>query len=374
VQRAAGLSTDPNRRTVSADTIPTSPVSSHRSSQTRGHRRRLARRRDGCVNRRVPSVPPSAFPTIEQEITALTAGGSTAGAAGLELAYQQAEAGFIEGGINHVVLCTDGDFNVGVSSTEGLLSLIKEKRESGITLTALGFGSNNDPMMEAVSDAGNGIYGVIADEDHATSYVHERLLSTLVHIAKDVKLQVEFNPDQVYAYRLLGYVDRAIADANFRNDAIDAGEVGAGHRVTALYELVLVGHDIPSAANAPTLDDGAAFDGEAEVGAEDLVLVKVRYKDVDAEASDPASEVADSLTPADVAESYADLDTDFQWAIAVASFAEIVGQSPYADIDNLGVIQSIVGRPVYEDDADRAEFATLVDRAIPLLEASSAAD
>jgi Ca-activated chloride channel family protein len=323
---------------------------------------------------RLEPTPVSDRTLIEQEITALSAGGSTAGAAGLELAYQQAEAGFIEGGINHIVLCTDGDFNVGVSSTEGLLALIKEKRESGITLTALGFGINNDSMMEAVSNAGNGIYGVIADEDHATSYVHERMLSTLVHIAKDVKLQVEFNPDDVYAYRLLGYVDRAIADTDFRNDVVDAGEIGAGHRVTALYELVLVGHDIPSATGAPTLDDGEAYDGEVEVDPDDLVLVKVRYKDVDAEANDPAYEVAEGLAPSEVAESYANLDTDFQWAIAVASFAEIVGHSPYADRDNLGVIQSIVERPVYEDDADRAEFATLVTQAIPLLEGSSAAD
>ncbi|MBN1605790.1 MAG: von Willebrand factor type A domain-containing protein [Polyangiaceae bacterium] len=323
---------------------------------------------------RLEPTPVSSRVIIEQEIAALTAGGSTAGAAGLELAYQQAEAGFIEGGINHIVLCTDGDFNVGVSTTEGLLALIKEKRESGITLTALGFGSNNDSMMEAVSNAGNGIYGVIADEDHATTYVHERMLSTLVHIAKDVKLQVEFNPDEVYAYRLLGYVNRAIADTDFRNDAVDAGEIGAGHRVTALYELVLVGHDIPTATGAPTVDDGDAYGGEAEVDPDDIVLVKVRYKDVDAEASDPAYEVAENLAPSDVADSYADLDTDFQWAIAVASFAEIVGHSPYADIDNLGVIQSIVGRPVYEDDADRVEFATLADKAIPLLEPSSAAD
>jgi Ca-activated chloride channel family protein len=323
---------------------------------------------------RLAPTPVSNRASIEQEITALSAGGSTAGAAGLELAYQQAEAGFIEGGINHIVLCTDGDFNVGVSTTDGLLALIKEKRESGITLTALGFGSNNDSMMEAVSNAGNGIYGVIADEDHATTYVHERMLSTLVHIAKDMKLQVEFNPDDVYAYRLLGYVDRAIADTDFRDDVVDAGEVGAGHRVTALYELVLVGHDIPTAAGAPSTDDGTAYDGDVEVDPDDLVLVKVRYKDVDAEASDPAYEVAQSLSPSDVARSYADLDTDFQWAIAVASFAEIVGQSPYADIENLAVIQSIVGRPVYEDDADRMEFATLVDKAIPLLESSSAAD
>jgi Ca-activated chloride channel family protein len=305
--------------------------------------------------------------TIEAEITALAAGGSTAGAAGLDLAYQQAEAGFIESGINHIVLCTDGDFNVGPSTDAELVELIEQKRASGVTLTALGYGMNNDPMMEAVSNAGNGVYGLITDEDQAITYVHERLLSTLVHIAKDMKLQVEFNPDEVHAYRLLGYENRAIADAQFRDDLVDAGEVGAGHRVTALYELVLADDEIPAAEGAPPAEDGEAYDGVVEIDPSDLVLVKIRYKEPDAVETDAALEVAQSLAPSEVADSYASLDADFQWAIAVASFAEILGESPYADKGNLGIIQSIVERPVHADDPDRAEFARLFAEAAELI-------
>ena len=318
---------------------------------------------------RLEPTPVSDSVTLEAEIEGLAAGGSTAGAAGLDLAYEQAEAGFIEGGINHIVLCTDGDFNVGPSSTADLVALIEEKRETGITLTALGYGMNNDPMMEAVSNAGNGVYGLITDEDQATKYVHERMLATLVHIAKDMKLQVEFNPDEVHAYRLLGYENRAIADEQFRDDLVDAGEIGAGHRVTALYEVVLVGNEIPAAEGAPAVDDGEAYAGEVEVAAEDLVLVKIRYKEPGAAAEDPASEVAQSLAASAVAESYTALDADFQWAIGIASFAEILRGSPYADAANLSVIQTIVERPVHADDPDKAEFARLlVEQALPLLE------
>jgi Ca-activated chloride channel family protein len=316
---------------------------------------------------RLEPTPVSERTTIEAEITALAAGGSTAGAAGLDLAYQQAEAGFIEGGINHIVLCTDGDFNVGPSTDTELVELIEQKRASGVTLTALGYGRNNDPMMEAVSNAGNGVYGLITDEDQAITYVHERLLSTLVHIAKDMKLQIEFNPDEVYAYRLLGYENRAIADTQFRDDLVDAGEVGAGHRVTALYELVLADNEIPVAEGAPPAEDGEAYDGVVEIEPSDLVLVKIRYKEPDAVETDAALEVAQSLSPSEVADSYASLDADFQWAIAVASFAEILGESPYADKGNLGIIQSIVERPFHADDPDRAEFARLSSEAAELI-------
>ena len=185
---------------------------------------------------RLSPTPVSDRATIEDVIYDLTAGGSTAGGAGINLAYEQAEAAFLEGGINHVLLCTDGDFNVGISNTADLVALIEEKRETGITFTALGFGLDNlnDGMMEAITNAGNGVYGVITDSDQAARYVHERLLQGMTYIAKDMKLQIEFNPNEVYAYRLLGYENRAIADELFRDDTVDAGEVGAGHRVTAL--------------------------------------------------------------------------------------------------------------------------------------------
>jgi Ca-activated chloride channel family protein len=317
---------------------------------------------------RLPPTSVAKRDTIVTVISGLSAGGSTAGADGIGYAYQQATAGFIEGGINHIVMCTDGDFNVGVSSTADLLTLIKQKRSTGITLTALGFGMGNlnDSMMEAISDAGNGIYSVISDEDHAKTYVRTKMLSTLIHVAKDMKIQVEFSPTQVYAYRLLGYEDRDIADSNFRNDAVDGGEVGAGHRVTALYELVLAGNKIPSFTGMPTPDDGAASTLPAEILPGDAVLVKVRYKDVDATDATQAKEVSTGLAATALTTTLEVADQDLRWAVAVAGLAEILKGSPYASKAFLPLIRNIVASQASRD-ADRTEFAALLDKIVPLL-------
>jgi len=210
-----------------------------------------------------------------------------------------------------------------------------------------------------VSDAGNGIYSVIIDEDHAIRYANQELLSTMIHIAKDMKIQVELNPDLVLAYRLLGYEDRAIADTDFRDDSVDGGEVGAGHRVTALYEIVPVEGRVPTPAGAPAPEDGAPYDGEVQVADGDLVLVKVRYKQPGAAETDPAFEVAASLAPTNAAGSYSELDGDFRWAYAVASFAEIVKQSPYARPQALDDIAGILSTEGLANTPDRAEFAGL---------------
>jgi Ca-activated chloride channel family protein len=317
---------------------------------------------------RLEPTPVSQSGTIAAAINQLTAGGSTAGAAGIDLAYQQAEAAFIEGGINHVILCTDGDFNVGPYTDEQLVELIEQKRTSGVTLTALGFGIGNlnDSMMEKVTNAGNGVYAMISTPEQAADYVGRRMLGSLVYVAKDMKIQVEFNPDSVYAYRLLGYENRDIADQDFRNDVVDAGEVGSGHRVTALYELVLSGGEIPERQGAPEIDDGEPVDGEREIDPADMVLVKVRYKDVDATAEDPAYEVSATMTDGAIASGYAEADQDFQWAAAVASFAEILKQSPYADPDGIENIEQIVTAQA-ERDADRGEFEGLFQKAKLLL-------
>ncbi len=327
-------------------------------------------------------TPVSEKDEIAAVIEGLSAGGSTNGAGGIQLAYERAREAYIEGGINHVVLCTDGDFNVGVSDTDGLIELIEEERKSGVTFTALGFGAeNNDAMMEAVSNAGNGMYGVIANEDQATEYVYDRLLHNLTLIAKDVKIQVEFNPELVTAYRLIGYENRAIADEDFRDDKVDAGEIGAEHRVTALYELVLAGAELSNlvappvedagpaedaGAVAPAEDAGPAFSGELEVDPADLVLVKVRYKDVDATEQDPAYEVNRSLHPDDVAGEASELDADFQWAAAVATFAEVLRGSPFASQELLPAVKELV-EPQANRDTERMEFNTLLDTAIDLL-------
>lgn len=317
---------------------------------------------------RLQPTPVSQASTIAEAINSLSAGGSTNGAGGIQLAYDQAESAFRQGGINHVILCTDGDFNVGVSSTSALVDLIEEKRKSGVTLTALGFGIGNlnDAMMEAVSNAGNGIYGVISSIAQADRYVEERMLSTLVHIAKDMKIQVEFNPEHVLAYRLLGYENRAIADEDFRNDLVDAGEIGAGHRVTALYELVRVGDAVPEPTGAPEMDSGEPVAGEREIAAEDLVLVKVRYKQPDASEADPASEVAQVLTPDQVGADYTDLDPDFRWAVAISALAEVLRKSPYAQPGDLNTIHSTTSA-LAGADVDRVEFVNLLTRIQPLL-------
>jgi Ca-activated chloride channel family protein len=197
-------------------------------------------------------------------------------------------------------------------------------------------------------------------------YVKTQLLSTVVHVAKDMKIQVKFSPDQVYAYRLLGYEDRAIADSNFRNDVIDAGEVGAGHRVTALYEIVPVGGKIPSATGAPTPEDGPASTLAREILPGDAVLVKVRYKTVDATDATPALEVSTALPATSLTTSIDAADLDLRWATAVAGVAELLKKSPYASKSFLPTIRSICAAQA-ERDADRQEFTTLLEKIVPLL-------
>jgi len=320
---------------------------------------------------RLGPTPVSERATIVQAIAALSAGGSTAGASGIELAYQQATAGFVQAGLNHVILCTDGDFNVGTSSTEQLLELIREKRRTGVTFTALGFGTGNlnDAMLEAISNAGNGFYGVISSEEQAARYVDERLLSTLSLIARDMKVQVEFNPEQVLAYRLIGYENRAIADQDFRDDAVDAGEIGAGHRVTALYELVLPGSSVPDVSGAPPAESGAAYTGTREVAGADLVQIKIRYKQVDAGTEDPALEVAASLAPDAIATDLGAADPDLAWAISTAAFAELLKGSPFADPAALETISGVFAAQ-RERDADRQEFYELFQTARGLMPAA----
>jgi Ca-activated chloride channel homolog len=315
---------------------------------------------------RLAPTPVAERDRIATEIAELESSGGTNGASGIALAYEQAESAFIQGGINHVILCTDGDFNVGVSDTGALVELIEQKRQTGVTFTALGFGAGNlnDAMLEAISNAGNGFYGVISSEAQAANYVDERMLSTLSLIARDVKVQVEFNADRVAAYRLLGYENRALADQDFRDDVVDAGEIGAGHRVTALYELVLDGADVPSIEGAPPATTGPSFDGQREVAADDLVQVKLRYKHIDAGSETPALEVAASLSPA--ALEAGSVDADLAWASAVAAFSEVLKQSPYARDVDLDALGAVFEAQSTRDD-DRAEFYTLFQRARELL-------
>jgi Ca-activated chloride channel family protein len=187
--------------------------------------------------------PTSSRDSVVEAIKNLRAGGSTAGAQGIRLAYDVARRNFSENGINRVILATDGDFNVGVTSNEALIDLVERQRADGITLTTLGFGTGNynEAMMEQIADHGNGNYAYIDSPREASKVLDEELSSTLFTIAHDVKIQVEFNPAYVSEYRLIGYENRALREEDFDNDAIDAGEIGAGHQVTALYEIVPAG-------------------------------------------------------------------------------------------------------------------------------------
>jgi len=302
---------------------------------------------------------------ITQVIDRLVAGGSTNGAGGIQLAYQQAQSAFIADGINHVMLCTDGDFNVGISSPDELVAFIETERKTGITLTALGFGLGNlnDELMERVSNAGNGIYSVVTSQEQASRYAEERMLATLRYVAKDMKIQLEWNPAEVEAYRLIGYEDRAIADQSFRDDKVDAGEVGAGHRVTALYEVVRKGGAVPAPMGAPAAESGDPVEGDREVEAGELVRVKVRYKLPNATESDPASEVVQKLAPSEIGALFDSADQDLRWAAAIAAYAEILKLSPYALPSAKAQLRTVFAAQAERDFA-RGEFLKLFDAAI----------
>ena len=275
----------------------------------------------------LPSTNGQEKPRILAAIDALSSGGSTNGAGGLELAYQQAAAHFIKDGVNRVILATDGDFNVGISSHDALLSLIQEKAKTGVFLSVLGYGRGNlkDDTMELLADKGNGNYGYIDSLSEARKTLVEQMSGTLVTIAKDVKIQIEFNPAAVKSYRLLGYENRMLAREDFNNDKKDAGEIGAGHNVTALYEIVPAG--TPDATPVPVVDGlkyqqvpaivppkteptPAALNGE-------LMNVKLRWKQPTGDTSELMEiPVKDTITPLDQA------SQETRWAAAVAAFAQ----------------------------------------------------
>ena len=223
---------------------------------------------------------------IHRAIAELDAGGSTNGGAGITLAYRIAREHFIKGGVNRVVLATDGDFNVGVTSQDELVRLIEEERASGVFLSVLGVGTGNlkDSMMEKLADKGNGNYAYLDSLHEARKVLVREAGSTLVTIAKDVKIQVEFNPAAVSAYRLIGYENRMLKNEDFNDDKKDAGEIGAGHSVTALYEIVPAGVEI----DAPSVDPlkyQTPSQPTRSASPDELVTVKLRYKAPDGETS-----------------------------------------------------------------------------------------
>jgi Ca-activated chloride channel family protein len=289
-------------------------------------------------------------------LTRLQAGGSTAGGQGIALAYRIAEQNKVEGGINRIFLATDGDFNVGVTDTRALIGMVERERDKGITLTTLGFGSGNynDAMMEQIADHANGNYAYIDNPREAQKVLEEELSSTLFTIAKDVKVQVEFNPAYVREYRLIGYENRALTEQDFSNDKVDAGDIGASHQVTALYEIV------PASAKGWLPDRHFAANRREAAGAANgqLAWLRLRYKLPDASQS----RLIEQPIAARLIQTAAAPRGDTAFAAAVAGFGQKLRHDPwlkdfaFADAHRLAASAG-------SHDYWRDEFLHLVDLA-----------
>ncbi|WP_339507993.1 vWA domain-containing protein [Pseudomonas sp. RL_35y_Pfl2_P42] len=290
---------------------------------------------------------------IRNAIEQLTAGGSTAGASGIELAYQMAQQAFIPKGINRILLATDGDFNVGVSDFDSLKQMAVDKRKTGISLTTLGFGVDNynEHLMEQLADAGDGNYAYIDNLREARKVLVDQLASTLAVVAKNVKLQVEFNPAQVSEYRLLGYENRALKREDFSNDKVDAGEIGAGHTVTALYEIVPAGEK----GWLEPLRYGQSRAVVAQKNGE-LAMLRVRYQQPEGGKS--------LLIERPIANQVAPASEDLRFAAAVAAFSQQLKDGRYTGDFSLKDTEALA-RGARGDDRFglRNEFVQLVELA-----------
>lgn len=298
------------------------------------------------------STPGDQTAKIIAALDALQAGGRTNGAAGIELAYAQAAQGFIEGGINRVILATDGDFNVGTVNFEALKNLAERKRETGVSLTTLGFGTGNynDHLMEQLADAGNGNYAYIDTIGEARKVLVDELGATLQTIAKDVKIQVEFNPAVVAEYRLIGYENRVLEREDFNNDQVDAGEIGAGHTVTALYEVALAG-------SGGERIDPLRYSDQSTIGAgksSELGFLRMRYKAPDGDTSRLIEQPIENQ----VTEQPSDR---LRFAAAVAAFGQHLRGGKYLENFDLKAVHGLASRSKGSDSYGyRGEFLQLV--------------
>ncbi len=308
------------------------------------------------------------FDNVAKVIDGLRAGGSTNGGSGIQMAYDEAQKHFIEGGVNRVVLLTDGDFNVGISDRAGLVALIQEKAKSNVFLSVVGFGQGNlkDAQMEELSNKGNGNYAYVDGEKEARKIFVEELTGALVTIAKDVKIQVQFNPKRVAGYRLIGYENRRLAARDFNDDAKDAGEIGAGHTVTALYELVPAGIHLPGPRVDPNpFVDPADAEPEKEkaqppmADSKALFKLRLRYKQPESLRSVLMEQFA-----MDEGLSFEKADDDFQWAAAVAGFGMLLRGSAHLGQTNYDAVLEIAKPLVGEDEGSlRREFLNVVTKA-----------
>jgi Ca-activated chloride channel family protein len=311
----------------------------------------------------LPSTSGAEKKKIIESLENLQAGGSTAGGEGIKLAYKIAKENFKKEGNNRVILATDGDFNVGESSNAAMERLVEEKRNDGIFLTTLGFGMGNykDSKMEILADKGNGNYMYIDSILEAQKALVNEFGGTLFTIAKDVKLQIEFNPVKVKAYRLIGYENRVLKNEDFNNDKKDAGELGSGHTVTALYEIVPVGvesefYKIDELKYQTTkVNSNTAMSNE-------IMTVKFRYKKPDGEVS--------KLIVHPMVDTQMELDRtsqDFRWSAAVAAFGMILRESEYVKDFSVTDVEFLAkGARGVDKDGYRAEFINLLKSSVAL--------
>jgi Ca-activated chloride channel homolog len=311
----------------------------------------------GAAGEALPSTSGSDKQKIIEVLDNLQAGGSTAGGAGIQLAYKIAEKNFIKGGNNRIILCTDGDFNVGVSSNDDLENLITEKRKSGVYLTALGYGMGNykDAKLQTLSEKGNGNHFYIENMQEANRVLVGEFGSTMYAVAKDVKIQVEFNPKFVNAYRLIGYESRLLNKEDFNDDKKDAGELGAGHTVTAFYEIIPVGVK----NNYGGVDDLKYQKPEPSNIANDsneLMTVKLRYKPIDSDTSLKLE------VPIAAKQRDKKMSNDFAFAAAVAMFAQLLRDSDFKGDSTYDKIITLAHQGMGEDPQGyRHEFVRLVE-------------
>ena len=313
----------------------------------------------GAAGLVLPSTPGDRKDAIMTALNGLEAGGSTAGGAGLRLAYDVALQNHVRGGNNRVILASDGDFNIGESSDAAMVQLIEEKRRQGTFLTVLGFGRGNlkDAKMEKLADHGNGNYAYIDGLAEARKVLVSEMGGTLLTVAKDVKLQVEFNPSRVRAYRLIGYENRLLAAEDFDDDAKDAGELGAGHSVTALYEIVPVG--VETSADIRGIDSlryRTPAPRSETASTRELAYVKIRYKQPHADTSVRFDHpVADLATP---------MNADFTFSSAVAAFGLVLRDSEHRGTATLDQVIALAKDAIGEDRGGyRAQFVELAEKA-----------
>jgi|GEM_PF-1595392 len=310
----------------------------------------------------LPSTPASEHEKIRRALAELAAGGSTNGGDGITLAYQTARDNFIKDGVNRVILCTDGDFNVGTTGTDSLVRMLEDESKGGVFLTVLGFGmgNHNDAMLEQISGKGNGTYAYIDTINEARRVLVDQTDSTLVTIAKDVKFRLEFNPARVSAYRLIGYENRVLAKEDFNDDKKDAGEIGAGHTVTALYEIVPSGIQVD--AIAPPVDalkyrKAASLTEAAK--SDEVLMISLRYKAPDSDTSKLVE-----FPVSDEGKTFEQADIDVRFAVAVAGFGMKLRKSPYAGNWTFSEVEKTAEAAMGDDPFGlRAEFIELVQKA-----------